>query len=143
MEHEILAACKVAVYRASCGLDLTEKEIRKLMEAIGKVHEQTKVETFEQAVDSVLSDLRNVMIAKQRDYGHRNILDCGLIGVIIRLNDKVARLRNLCGITNGTFQIKEAANESIEDSMIDAANYGIIYLMLMRGIFDRPLSEVK
>lgn len=93
-----------------------------------------KPTTFEEAVDEVMGELRELMINKQRDYGHSNITDFGEYGVLVRLNDKVCRLKNLLGK-------KEPKNESIEDSWIDTANYAIIAIMLRRGLFTLPLKE--
>lgn len=64
---------------------------------------------------------------KQQDYGSRNISDYGEFGVLVRINDKLQRLRNLL-----TTQA-EPNNESIEDTWRDEANYGIIGLLLRRG----------
>ncbi len=91
-------------------------------------------ETFEEAVGEVMAELRKLMINKQRDYGHRNIMDFGEYGVLVRANDKIARLKNLLGK-------KEPKNEAIEDSWRDLANYAIIALMLRKGTFTLPLSE--
>ena len=93
-----------------------------------------KPTTFEEAVDEVMGELRELMINKQRDYGHSNITDFGEYGVLVRLNDKVCRLKNLLGK-------KEPKNESIDDSWMDIANYSIIALMLRKGIFTLPLKE--
>lgn len=93
-----------------------------------------KPTTFEEAVDEVMGELRELMINKQRDYGHSNINDFGEYGVLVRLNDKVCRLKNLLGK-------KEPKNESIDDSWMDIANYSIIALMLRKGIFTLPLKE--
>lgn len=94
----------------------------------------SKPTTFEEAVDEVTGELRELMINKQRDYGHSNITDFGEYGVLVRLNDKVCRLKNLLGK-------KEPKNESIDDSWMDIANYSIIALMLRKGIFTLPLKE--
>lgn len=93
-----------------------------------------KPTTFEEAIDEVMGELRELMINKQRDYGHSNITDFGEYGVLVRLNDKVCRLKNLLGK-------KEPKNESIDDSWMDIANYSIIALMLRKGIFTLPLKE--
>lgn len=90
--------------------------------------------TFEDSFDEVVLDLRQLIINKQRDYGHRNITDFGEWGVLVRVNDKVARLRHLLGQA-------EPRNESLEDTWRDIANYAIIALMLRRGIFTQPLKE--
>lgn len=90
--------------------------------------------TFEEALDEVINELRELMINKQRDYGHRNIMDFGEYGVLVRANDKIARLKNLLGK-------KEPKNEALEDSWRDLANYAIIALMLRKGTFTLPLKE--
>lgn len=64
---------------------------------------------------------------KQLDYGENNILYSGEMGIVVRCQDKICRLRHL--LENGG----EAQNESIEDSYKDLANYGLIGLLLHRG----------
>ena len=64
---------------------------------------------------------------KHHDYGPCNIALTGLPGVIVRMSDKVSRLRNL------VLKNKEPNNESIEDNLIDVANYAIIALLVMAG----------
>lgn len=57
---------------------------------------------------------------KQRDYGSGNISDFGEMGVLIRLNDKINRLKNLLNTqTSINF-------ESLSDTWDDIANYGLI-----------------
>lgn len=99
-----------------------------------------KPKTFEESLDLYLGKMRELMIKKQKDYGPRNILDCGEIGLVVRLNDKLARIKNLYGVTNGSFQKKSTCNESIDDTFVDIANYGLIGMMLRGGDFDLPLQ---
>jgi hypothetical protein len=96
---------------------------------------------FEDSVALIVEDLKELLISKQRDYGSRNIMDCGTIGVIVRINDKVARLKNLYGVTEGSFKQKPASNESVEDTFKDIANYAVIALMLAQKAFDLPLKK--
>ncbi len=65
---------------------------------------------------------------KQQDYGSKNISLSGEIGVQVRLQDKVCRLKNLLENNSSAPQ-----NESIYDTYQDIANYGIIGDMLKRG----------
>ena len=67
---------------------------------------------------------------KQMDYGPNNILYSGEIGIVVRCQDKICRLRHL--LEKGG----EAQNESIEDSYKDLANYGLIGLMLNRSVWE-------
>ena len=70
---------------------------------------------------------------KQLDYGSSNIALGGEMGIAVRLQDKVSRMRNLL-----LKQLKGDANvnhESLEDTFKDAANYGMIGLILKRGLW--------
>jgi hypothetical protein len=65
---------------------------------------------------------------KQRDYGSRNISEFGEMGILMRVWDKICRLKNLMGKEN-------PKNESIDDSWLDMANYAIIAILVRRGIW--------
>ena len=69
-----------------------------------------------------------VLDKKQRDYGSRNISEFGEIGILMRVWDKICRLKNLMGKEN-------PKNESIDDSWLDMANYAIIAILVRRGIW--------
>ena len=80
----------------------------------------------------------SVFCEKQHDYGARNISLGGdmsneddkklaLIGITIRLNDKVQRLLNLIKDND------DPANESIRDAFLDISNYGAIAQVVMDG----------
>lgn len=99
------------------------------------MREAKEIRTFEDGIDEVLADLRATLISKQRDYGKDNILNFGEMGVLVRGNDKMSRLKNL--ILNN----EEARNESVEDSWLDMAGYSIIALMLRNGTFELPMEE--
>jgi hypothetical protein len=64
---------------------------------------------------------------KQRKYGPNNIAACGKEGVVIRLNDKVQRLRrfNFDGIVGD----KEGSEE---DAWLDALGYAAMGLIVYR-----------
>ena len=70
---------------------------------------------------------------KQMDYGSTNIAACGEMGIAVRLQDKVSRMRNLL--------LKELKNEGnanhepLEDTYKDAANYSIIGVLLRRQLW--------
>jgi hypothetical protein len=66
---------------------------------------------------------------KQQDYGPRNISDFGEQGVLVRANDKIARLKNLAA--------KRAvpANEPIDDAWSDLSVYGVIARMVRKGLW--------
>ena len=92
------------------------------------------MDTFEEGLDAELARLRETLIRKQRDYGHLNILGFGEFGILVRVSDKVARLKNLIG--NG----KQPNNESVDDSWEDLAAYSVIALMLRHKTFELKLK---
>tara|TARA_B100001250_G_C19536124_1_gene672607 strand:- start:388 stop:720 length:333 start_codon:yes stop_codon:yes gene_type:complete len=67
---------------------------------------------------------------KQQDYGSENIKAGGELGISVRLQDKVSRMRHiLIKEIEGKEKIK---HESLEDTYKDAANYALIGLLLQR-----------
>ena len=96
----------------------------------------TQPETFEDALDTILAEMRAVMIERQLKYGPTNIQDCGKPGIAVRLSDKAARLRHAWLNGRGV----DAPDESVEDTLIDAANYAVIGLLLRRGWWGLPME---
>lgn len=71
-------------------------------------------------------------LKKNADYSPRNVLGVGEVGLATRLFDKNCRLMNLIGFNTDTGEYstpKSAKNESIEDTLLDQANYSIIWLI--------------
>ncbi len=64
--------------------------------------------------------------SKQRDYGSANISAFGEKGLVVRMNDKVERLKNL------VWKDKNPEHEKVEDTWVDIANYGVIGLLCHR-----------
>lgn len=98
----------------------------------------TEVRFPEQCAEfkSILDGMYRVHLDKNADYSPMNILATGMVGLMTRIWDKVARLMNLTGfnIQEGTYgETKEPKNESVEDSLLDLANYAVIALILRRG----------
>lgn len=75
--------------------------------------------------------LENVALLdrKHKDYSAENITAFGEFGVLVRVNDKICRLKNL--LTVGM----EPKNESVEDSWLDLANYALIAQLIRRKIW--------
>lgn len=96
--------------------------------------EQALKTPFERVIDEVMS-LHN---KKQEDYGRSDIGDPfsnvrasedfnipGWVGAVVRANDKVRRIQKF--VRSGNL-----VNESVEDSLMDAAIYFLIALCLYR-----------
>jgi hypothetical protein len=79
---------------------------------------------------------------KQQDYGSQNIARHGEFGVLVRCDDKTARIANLLSKRKGIeladspadcVMPDQAQNESRLDSWLDLANYGLIGAMVLQG----------
>ena len=79
---------------------------------------------------------------KQQDYGSGNISATKELGVAVRLQDKVSRLLNLLEKEMKTRGHAEALlaeinnHESLEDTYLDIANYGLIGVLLRRRLWE-------
>ena len=98
-----------------------------LVLAITHILQTTEVLT-EEFIKVVLDDIA-LFDRKQRDYGSENIAAFGEAGVLVRANDKMARLRHLHR-TGET-----VANEPVEDSWCDLSVYGVIARMCRAGVW--------
>lgn len=81
------------------------------------------------------SELEDVLVSKQHDYGHDNINAFGQIGIAVRLSDKIARYYNL-----GRRDVV-AKNEPFIDCIKDMVGYGVISAMLAADTFNLDLAE--
>lgn len=123
----------------------------------------SEVLTFEEAIEAVAKEIAELVISKQHDYGHGNILAFGEYGTLVRSSDKLERLKNLakkggialhieadytcpeCGQTHtfefGSDEVNAALNEPVEDTWKDLAGYAYLALLLRRGLFTLPLEK--
>ena len=95
-----------------------------------------------QDAEVIVNRLLQILYKKHEDYGPLNIAGAPggpMNGLRVRMYDKLARLNNL--IDTG-----DTPNyESIEDTLIDLANYAIIGLLVQRGqwkgVTNEPIVE--
>lgn len=93
---------------------------------------QPKTKLGEQWLE-IAGEICELFESKQHDYGPTNIATFGEAGCIVRSYDKVARLVRL------VWGKHEPRNETIEDTWKDLADYGIIALLVRRGLW--PTKE--
>lgn len=93
------------------------------------IPERYSPETVEQTRKALehLAEYARLFAAKQESYGRGNIDGFGELGVLVRLNDKVERLKNLI------YRGKSNNLEAVEDTWLDVIGYGLIGLMIHRG----------
>lgn len=84
------------------------------------------VSGYEKDLDEALSSLKKTLMAKHHDYGTKNLVHRGVLGMIIRMEDKLARLENLDRLNES-----RVLDEKTTDTVIDIAGYAIqVYLYL-------------
>lgn len=81
------------------------------------------------------AELLEILVRKQRDYGHENIARFGRLGLLVRVHDKIARLENL--LASGA----KPNNESILDNIADVVGYCVIGAMWEEGNFLLALQQ--
>ena len=85
------------------------------------------VKINQQVIQERADDLATLLIGKKADYGNsfeQQFNKRGLLGVLIRLEDKISRLDNL--------QSKDAqVSESISDTLLDIAGYALLASVLV------------
>ena len=120
--------------------DKTVKKLKKkTVDGIGVIELfETEYPELADEFKTIQSEMYEMFARKHLDYGLNNIALGGdltdeadkkfsLTGLCIRLTEKISRLKNL--LSNGKNYVK---GESMEDTFIDIANYGIIGLLVGR-----------
>lgn len=96
--------------------------------------------SFNQEVHKAATEVADLVIRKQRDYGPKNIMNSVVspeLSIAVRLNDKLARLANL--IQSGA----TPENESLRDTADDIIGYGLVLKMVIDGTFTHPLEDAE
>lgn len=85
---------------------------------------------FENASKGRYEEAWHLMMRKQQDYGPHAISRAPggpLMGIAVRLHDKISRLAHLLDSDNDLMP----ENETLRDTMMDIANYGVIGMMVI------------
>lgn len=89
-------------------------------------------------VEQITDELLTLLFKKHADYGPLNIALApggAMNGLRVRMHDKLARLNHLVD------KADTPNYESLEDTLIDLANYAIIGLLVQRGQWAGVPSE--
>jgi len=93
---------------------------------------ETKVSASEAGIHVL-----DTIIGKQRMYGHGNISRFGIPGLVIRLNDKLERLKNLKKHDGPVLF------EPLQDTWLDICGYSVIAVMWVSDWFMLELEAEK
>lgn len=80
-------------------------------------------------LEKVIEEVKELLLDRNKKYGDKNLIDYGLIGIIIRLNDKVARIKEVISDPNSEL----TGNEIVEDALKDIAGYALNGLRLVKS----------
>jgi hypothetical protein len=96
----------------------------------GETMSGQNLEAFEAEAREIVESAITLLVNKRKDYGD-NSLRGGIQGITIRMSDKLGRLENLLGISDGSFQRKQTviSDESLKDTLKDILNYSLLGLM--------------
>jgi hypothetical protein len=104
------------------------------------------VVTFEQVAQNIYDECFDLLVQRQTRYGPTNIDQQGPWGVLSRIaNDKIARIKRAFNgqVVHGEIVLDPITDtdtdESYEDALKDLVNYGVILLLLHRGLWGKPL----
>jgi hypothetical protein len=86
---------------------------------------------LEKVMAELMLEVFNTFKKKQASYGSGNISSFGELGVLVRMNDKMERLKNLV-IKNKDNPLKD---ETVEDTYLDLADYSLIAMLVRRGLW--------
>ena len=81
----------------------------------------------------ICNKLNEIYTAKNNDYGDSfgiGFKEYGMVMPVIRLEDKLSRLKSLT-INNKVAQVKD---ESIQDTLLDLANYAIMTVIELNNL---------
>lgn len=124
MEHKEHSV-KEVVDKIESGRKFCSQSVPKLSYKVTAKDIVTVRPTF----DDMLSVLKDIYNRKNADYGNsfdKSLDEFGLVASVVRMSDKMERIKSL---TNKEAEVKD---ESIEDTLIDLANYAIMTVLWMK-----------
>ncbi|MBC1290556.1 DUF1599 domain-containing protein [Listeria booriae] len=92
---------------------------------------QDAPKTFEQQLEAISAELVDLLGRKNRGYGNshdRQLDQYGEVATVIRLDDKLSRLRSL--VIDG---VPDEVGESIDDTLLDICGYSLLLLRYLRN----------
>lgn len=91
--------------------------------------EFNKADLFCQITDQ----MTQTYAAKNHDYGgsfSHSMEEFGLIAAVVRLNDKMERLKTFAKLSPDQMKVKD---ESVQDTLLDLANYAVMTLVELKS----------
>ncbi len=80
-----------------------------------------------EAINKIFIEFQNTFIKKNQDYGD-SYEEFGMLGIIIRMNDKMSRIKQLIKLGEENRQVKD---ENLRDSIQDLGVYCGMALLIL------------
>lgn len=115
----------VRVVRKQIGTDRINTYYRLATEYESPAQAEEATPSREQAITNASHALGDLLARKNADYGNsfaEQYSEYGLLSVIIRLDDKLRRLKSLANSQEGA----KVADEAIADTLLDMAGYALL-----------------
>jgi len=90
--------------------------------------------SYAQNLNSALDEIRRTLLKKHHDYGSGNLLRRGEVGILIRCEDKLARISNLLDNT------AKVEDENILATWEDLAGYAIQAILMRKGLLAEEIA---
>lgn len=84
------------------------------------------LEVFEKNVQAIFEDMAELLISKRKSYGPSNLVEYGAYGILVRMSDKVSRLRTM--YKSGTQA--NADGDSKFDAWKDIIGYATLAILM-------------
>lgn len=94
------------------------------LDLLGPVERKPFAPSFDGHLSDLLDDTEEMMLSRHKKYGAGNIAEFGELGLLVRLSDKLARLKN---------NQEDFTDESVDDTVQDIVGYALIWLMWRAG----------
>lgn len=120
----------------SNAIDPAKSEAVYLSEPVleaGQTAWSTLVGEYPDGAERLYDDLVRLMVERHHKYGVGNILTFREVGLLVRICDKIARIKNNAG---------DFHDESAVDAWMDLVGYAAIAEMLDNGTFHLPLAPL-
>ena len=110
-------------------IDMCEKETAD--EYTKNYEIEIKTANLIERVEKINKEALEIMLNKNKDYGAKidNIALTGIVGIAVRLIDKVSRVYSL------TAKDPDVKDESMRDTLLDIINYANIGVQLIDGVW--------
>ena len=88
--------------------------------------------------DVITEQMHDIYIKKNHDYGNsfdKSIDELGIVAAVTRMSDKMERLKSLVK------KESEVKDESVQDTLLDLANYAIMTVMYLKKHEDKDGTD--